>query len=155
MEGEPKQYTPEEIAQLEKSRTISDAKLLKDGAEYSVNEKGDKAIILTEEQKKALHDSMEFSPKRMEIYSKYIDKKEVEDYLTALDSEKEVDWSSLTDKIRERERSEGVSDRMMADACLCDFCVAKYFLISGEVDVANRMKEKMDINFYGTAGAVL
>lgn len=49
---EPKQYTPEEIAQLEKSRTISDAELLKGGAEYSINEKGEKENLLaTDEQK--------------------------------------------------------------------------------------------------------
>ena len=43
---QPKQYTPEEIAGLEKSRTISDAELLKGGAQYSVNEKGEKENLL-------------------------------------------------------------------------------------------------------------
>ena len=37
MEGAPKQYTNEEIAEMEKSRTMSDAELLKRGAEYHLN----------------------------------------------------------------------------------------------------------------------
>lgn len=51
MEG-PKQKTPEEIAALEKSRTISDAELLKGGAEYKVNEKGEKENLLVAVNKK-------------------------------------------------------------------------------------------------------
>ena len=51
----PKQYTPEEIAQLEKSRTISDSRLLKEGAEYSLNEKGEKVLIPSQEQKDSIH----------------------------------------------------------------------------------------------------
>ena len=51
---EPKQYTPEEIANLEKSRTISDAELLKKGAEFSINEKGEKENLLTTEKQKEL-----------------------------------------------------------------------------------------------------
>ncbi|KKU81895.1 MAG: hypothetical protein UY07_C0007G0049 [Parcubacteria group bacterium GW2011_GWA1_47_8] len=47
---EPKQYTSEEIANLEKSRTISDAELLKGGAEYSVDEKGEKENLLVEDK---------------------------------------------------------------------------------------------------------
>ncbi len=46
----PKQYTPEEIAEMEKSRTISDAELLKGGAEYIVSEEGEKVLHATEEQ---------------------------------------------------------------------------------------------------------
>ena len=49
---QPKQYTPEEIAQLEKSRTISDAELLKGGAEYVVDEKGEKENLLVSEEQK-------------------------------------------------------------------------------------------------------
>lgn len=42
-ESAPK-YTPEQIARLEKSRTISDAELLKGGAEYMVDEEGNKVL---------------------------------------------------------------------------------------------------------------
>lgn len=63
---EPKfepEYTPEKIAELEKSRTISDAELLKGGAEYSINEKGEKENLLaTEEQKDGIHRTMSSSP---------------------------------------------------------------------------------------------
>lgn len=52
---QPKQYTSEEIAEMEKSRTISDAELLIGGAEYSINEKGEKEnLLVTEKQKKLL-----------------------------------------------------------------------------------------------------
>lgn len=51
--------TPEEMAQLEKSRTISDANLLKDGAEYEFNEKGEKVLKITETQQEELHDGFE------------------------------------------------------------------------------------------------
>lgn len=54
---EPKQYTPEEIAELEKSRTISDAELLKDGAEYVVGEGGEKQLNATEQQKKEIFET--------------------------------------------------------------------------------------------------
>lgn len=53
MEG-PKQRTPEEIAKLEKSRTISAAELLKDGAEYVVGRNGEKILRITKEQKSLL-----------------------------------------------------------------------------------------------------
>jgi len=42
-----KQYTPEEIAEMEKSRTISDAELLKGGAKYVVGEDGEKRLEIT------------------------------------------------------------------------------------------------------------
>lgn len=44
---QPKQYTPEEIAQLEKSRTISDADLLNRWeTKYSINDKGEKVNLI-------------------------------------------------------------------------------------------------------------
>jgi len=53
---QPKQYTPEEIVQLEKSRTISDAELLSRGAEYSINEKGEKEnLVITSKQEGGIH----------------------------------------------------------------------------------------------------
>ena len=48
---EQKQYTPEEIAELEKSRTISDAELLEGGAHYDVGQEEDKRLIATYHQK--------------------------------------------------------------------------------------------------------
>lgn len=51
---QPKQYTPEQIAEMEKSRTISDAELLGGGAEYVVDEKGEKSMETTVEQKQIL-----------------------------------------------------------------------------------------------------
>ena len=53
-EEKPKQYTPEEIAKLEKSRTTSDARLLEEGAEYSFNQEGEKILVATQEQKDSI-----------------------------------------------------------------------------------------------------
>ena len=47
---EPKMPTPEEMAKIHKSRTESDAELLKEGAEYAVDEKGDARLDITKEQ---------------------------------------------------------------------------------------------------------
>lgn len=59
---EPKHKFPWEQAELEKSRTISDAELLKGGAEYSVNEKGEKEnLLVTEKQKEFLSDKQAVS----------------------------------------------------------------------------------------------
>lgn len=44
------ELSPEEIAQMEKSRTISDAELLKDGAEYSVDNIGRSELRPTDKQ---------------------------------------------------------------------------------------------------------
>ncbi|MEK7136265.1 MAG: hypothetical protein AAB821_01610 [Patescibacteria group bacterium] len=46
----PKQKTQEKIAEIEKSRTISDAELLKGGAEYVVDTSGMKRLVLNTEQ---------------------------------------------------------------------------------------------------------
>ncbi len=56
---QPKQYTPEEIAELEKSRTISDAELFKGGAEYEVDKEGKKLLMATEKQKEKMDIEME------------------------------------------------------------------------------------------------
>lgn len=43
--GEPKMPTPEEMAAIYKKRTLSDAELLKNGAEYSVDKDGNARLI--------------------------------------------------------------------------------------------------------------
>ena len=50
MEGTPKQYTNEEIAEMERSRTVSDAELLKNGAEYKVDDRDEKRLEVTDKQ---------------------------------------------------------------------------------------------------------
>lgn len=49
----PKQYTSEEIAKMEKSRTLSDAEILKHGAEYKIDEAGNKRLEITKIQHEA------------------------------------------------------------------------------------------------------
>ncbi len=51
---QPKQYTPEEIARLEKSRTISDAELLKGGAEYIIDENKERVLLVGKSQNEDL-----------------------------------------------------------------------------------------------------
>ncbi|MBI5798328.1 MAG: hypothetical protein HZB10_00145 [Candidatus Yonathbacteria bacterium] len=56
----PANYTPAEQAELEKSRTLSDAELLKGGAEYVVDEKGEKEnLLVTNEQGSKIHKDFE------------------------------------------------------------------------------------------------
>lgn len=50
MEGEGYKVSNEEIAEIEKSRTLSDAELLKDGAEYKINDEGEKRLEISNEQ---------------------------------------------------------------------------------------------------------
>lgn len=64
---QPKQYTPEEIAEFEKSRTISDAELLKGGAEYAVNEDGEKRLVSTKKQTKEFEQEFKEEERREEI----------------------------------------------------------------------------------------
>ncbi|MBI1755367.1 hypothetical protein HY250_03420 [Candidatus Azambacteria bacterium] len=75
---EPKQYTPEEMAAMEKSRRISDAELLKDGAEYVVDERGKKRLELESDEKireirsrefgERIHQEAEISQRDAAIY---------------------------------------------------------------------------------------
>ncbi len=49
--GEPKMPTPEEMAETQKQRALSNAELIKDGAEYRYDKKGNSTLGVTEEQK--------------------------------------------------------------------------------------------------------
>ncbi|GEM_PF-5988484 len=50
LEGSSKNYNSETVAWLEKNRDLSDKELLKRGAEYKINKKGDIFLDLTPEQ---------------------------------------------------------------------------------------------------------
>ena len=60
-EGPPKAKQPsaEEMAKIEKARTISDAELLKGGAEYKINESGEKRLEATVGQEKLAEREMQ------------------------------------------------------------------------------------------------
>jgi hypothetical protein len=55
---EPKMPTPEEMAKIQKTRTESDAELLKDSAEYVVDEKGGARLDVTKEQMDSIRAEM-------------------------------------------------------------------------------------------------
>ena len=57
---QPKQYTPKEIAEMEKSRTSTDTELLKGGAEYVVDEEGEKRLKMTSGQLEQLENIERF-----------------------------------------------------------------------------------------------
>ena len=59
----PKQYTPEEIAEMEKNRTISDANLLRNEAKYVVNEGGEKVLQVEKESADMIRKDFEESEK--------------------------------------------------------------------------------------------
>lgn len=50
----PNKLTPKDVAKIEKSRTISDAELLKAGADYVVDKEGNKRLEVTPDQKERL-----------------------------------------------------------------------------------------------------
>jgi len=62
----PKMLSPEEMAEIEKERTLSDAELLKEGAEYKFDESGQKRFELTEEQVERARKEMEQELKKKE-----------------------------------------------------------------------------------------
>ncbi|MBI5817319.1 MAG: hypothetical protein HZB09_02740 [Candidatus Yonathbacteria bacterium] len=66
----PKQYTPEEIAEMEKSRTISDAELLKGGAKHMVGGDGNKRLEVSDLQLKTLINREERKNRINEINAK-------------------------------------------------------------------------------------
>lgn len=80
-EGKPK-YTPEQIAQLEKSRTISDTELLKGGAEYVVNKMGEKQnLIISQEQSKDVKEGAGLKAIKIPSYMVGREFPEVREYL--------------------------------------------------------------------------
>ncbi len=55
----PKMPSPEEMAKIEKERALSDAELLKGGAEYKFDEKGNRRLNATDEQIEKAGEEME------------------------------------------------------------------------------------------------
>jgi hypothetical protein len=69
--GEPKMPTPEEIAKIEKNRTISDAELLKEGAEWEIDDSGEKkALNITKKQEKKICEEMSRTNRDQKHYEK-------------------------------------------------------------------------------------
>ncbi len=56
----PKQPTPEEQAKIEAERTLSDAELIKGGAEYKIDEEGKKRLEVTADQIETAREEMEY-----------------------------------------------------------------------------------------------
>ena len=69
---QPKQYTPEEIAEMEKSRTISDAELLKGGAGYVIDEDEGKKLVANSEMIKEIRDEHENEEEKKIGYGKWL-----------------------------------------------------------------------------------
>jgi hypothetical protein len=55
---QPTPLTPEEMAKIEKERALSDAEFLEGGAEYKINEQGEKQLEMTREQRERAQDEM-------------------------------------------------------------------------------------------------
>lgn len=81
----PKQYTSEEMAKLEKSRTISYAELLKSGAEYVFDNEENSRLDITQEQYVELHDGMneDIFQKAIPEIRKELDELSVEEIIKA------------------------------------------------------------------------
>lgn len=73
----PRMSSPEEIKQIEKKRALSDAELIKDGAEWSINDKGEKILEITTEQQEKLAEKEAEDKKAREEHEQH--KKEMEE----------------------------------------------------------------------------
>jgi hypothetical protein len=60
MEGTPNEYTPEEKAKLQQSRTLSDADLIKGGAVFIPSSNGEPVLNVTEGQKLGIKEKQEY-----------------------------------------------------------------------------------------------
>jgi hypothetical protein len=112
---QPSKPAPEEIAKIEKGRAISDAELLKNGAEYKINEKGEKRLDATDEQieearkefikeeiKDGLENSHSFVPLMMDKFSK----EDISLILEALQDEQKNTINEKWQKLEEIDKSE-------------------------------------------------
>jgi len=77
-EPQPQILSPEEIKKTEKSRELSDAELIKGGAKWETNEKGEKTLKITEEQRTALEKREMEEKKLKEEIDKEMEEKEKE-----------------------------------------------------------------------------
>lgn len=87
MEKQPNIPSPEEQAKIQRSRTLSDAELIKGGADYVPTEGSDMRLEVTPEQiKKIREDSPEeFEIQNEKIFGAY--EKEIEDFISSFDTE--------------------------------------------------------------------
>lgn len=87
MENQPNIPSSEEQAKIQRSRTLSDAELIKGGADYVATEEGNMRLEVTPEQiKKIKEDSPEeFEIQNEEVFGAY--EKEIEDFISSFDTE--------------------------------------------------------------------
>jgi len=69
-EGVPKEPTSEEQAKIEEMRTMEDAKLIMEGAEYSIDKDKEKRLVLTAEQ--IAKKKREYWMEKPEVYGKFL-----------------------------------------------------------------------------------
>src|SRR3989344_8116633 len=87
----------EEMAKIEKERVLSDAELLKGGAEFKFNEKGDKTFELTDKQIKEKKEEMEKDLESRKKWGKESTEKETsepkefKEYLSNLSNEIKIE----------------------------------------------------------------
>lgn len=87
----PQQPTPEKRADIEAERTISDAELLKEGAKYTFDQKGDRRLEVTSNQIKEGKEEMNFE-KQLETNTEI--RKEIESIYTEISLPKEKNRGS-------------------------------------------------------------
>lgn len=141
MEKEQYQLSAEEQAGIEKKRTLSDAKLLKDGAEYMIDDEGEKELHVTEDQREEVEKTME-----LDLESKAI-MEEQEVLLEDLSAEKIFDvainglisatnkreyWEDVMKKIKSEAVEKGKAFNPDLKTCVCPTCVGAYLIRHGD-----------------------
>ncbi len=115
-----------EIADLEKSRTISDAKLLKGGAEYVINENGEKEnLLITHSQIESVE---ALGRPYYQFMAKHFTNEVLEDIVKAAegysrgraDRTLEERWLPLLEQVRNDPNYKDVGD-----SCLCVECILR------------------------------
>ena len=94
---QPKQHTPEEMAEIEMSRTKSDASLGDGGAKYKFNEKGEKELHVTEAQ---IRRAERLGEPFFRFMSKYLDASTIESIVSV--AERTNSRSMTEDAVRSK-----------------------------------------------------
>lgn len=82
--------SPEEQAYIEEDRTLSDAELIKEGAKYKINEKGEKRLELTAEQIDKIKDTNKLTPENVD--EKYRKGEKIRVNVKRTSGKMEEDW---------------------------------------------------------------
>jgi hypothetical protein len=154
--AEEQKLTPEEQAKLEKSRALSDAELLKGGAEYVVDENGEKRLEVTKDQpyelrkrKKLEEASVEFVNEAGSLLRKALDDVDFanidfimrglyDDERANELSRKQLDFLAV---IKYLWNKSGLAKNLLHDS-KCKYCFVGAIYLGGDKELASRIENR-------------